>query len=80
VGKRLYRPRPATVELGAGGVPVAVGGREVESILEQWLVEDRWWNGRPLRRSYFQLTTVDGADAIVFCDLVSGRWYSQRGA
>jgi hypothetical protein len=49
-------------------------------VLEQWLVEDRWWNGRPLRRRYFQLTTAGGADSIVFCDLESGRWYSQRGA
>ncbi len=80
MGKRLYRPRPASVELGPAGVPATIAGREVESVLEQWLVEDRWWNGRPLRRRYFQLTTAGGADAIVFCDLESGRWYSQRGA
>ena len=80
MGKRLYRPRPASVELGPAGVPVTVAGREVESVLEQWLVEDRWWNGRPLRRRYFQLTTAGGADAIVFCDLESGRWYLAAGS
>jgi nucleotidyltransferase/DNA polymerase involved in DNA repair len=46
----------------------------------QWLVEDRWWTARPLRRRYFELTTTDGADRVVFCDLESGHWFGQRGA
>jgi hypothetical protein len=52
----------------------------VEAVREQWLVEDRWWTGRQLRRRYFELITGDGRDIVVFCDLNSGRWYSQRGA
>ena len=47
---------------------------------EEWLVEDRWWTARPLRRRYFELTMAGGANAVVFCDLVSGKWYSQKGA
>jgi hypothetical protein len=78
--KRLYRPRPTAVQVGPDGVPAIVGRAGVDAVREQWLVEDRWWNARPLRRSYFELTTTDGADRVVFCDLESGRWFSQRGA
>lgn len=78
--RQLYRPRPASVQIGANGVPNAVERVEVDAVREQWLVEDRWWTARPLRRRYFELTTTDGADRVVFCDLESGRWFTQRGA
>lgn len=80
MARRLYRPRPANVQADSHGAPATVGRREVETIREQWLVEDRWWTARPLRRRYFELTTVDGADRVVFCDLESGRWFTQNGA
>lgn len=63
---------------GPDGVPTAVDGREVESVREEWQVEDRWWSERPLRRRYFELVLAGGADAVVFCEMQSGRWYSQR--
>jgi hypothetical protein len=78
--QRLYRPRPATVRLGSDGTPAALGRVAVEAVREQWLVEDRWWTARPIRRCYFELTSLDGRDVVVFRDLVSGRWFSQRGA
>jgi hypothetical protein len=77
---RVYRPRPVNVRVDAGGRPEAVGRTEVEAVREEWLVEDRWWTGRPLRRRYLELVTADGADRVVFCDLESGRWFTQRGA
>jgi hypothetical protein len=80
VTRRLYRPRLVTVSTRPSGDPAAVGCAEVEAVREQWLVEDRWWTGRQLRRRYFELITGDGRDIVVFCDLNSGRWYSQRGA
>jgi hypothetical protein len=80
VARRLYRPRRATVAARADGAPERVGRNDVDSIREEWLVEDRWWTGRPLRRRYFEVTLADGANAVVFCDLVSGKWYSQKGA
>ena len=78
--RRLGGPRPARVVAGPRGAPVAVEGSDVESVLEEWVVEDRWWTGRPLRRRYFELVLADGRDAVVFCDLAAGRWYAQRGA
>lgn len=77
---RVYRPRPVTVRTGAGGALEAVGRTAVETVREEWLVEDRWWTGRPLRRRYLELVTADGADRVVFCDLDRGRWFAQRGA
>jgi len=75
--RRLGKPRPATVR-ESHGAPVAVGGRPVESVNEDWVVEDRWWTGRPLRRRYFEVVLSDGIDAVVFRDLGTGRWYLQR--
>ncbi len=63
---------------GAGGVPVEVGGAAVSSIREEWVVEDRWWTPRPLRRRYFELILADGRDTVVFRSALSGRWYLQR--
>ena len=77
---RVYRPRPVNVRVGVDGLPEAVGRRAVEAVREEWLVEDRWWTSRPLRRRYVELVTTDGADRVVFCDLDSNRWFAQRGA
>jgi len=80
MSRRLYRPRPATVQTGADGTPVRVGRAQVESLREEWRIEDRWWTARPVRRRYFELTLAGGANVVVFCDLGSRRWYSQSGA
>jgi hypothetical protein len=78
--KRLGTPRPARIQAAADGVPQMLGGTAVETVAEEWVVEDRWWTGRPLRRRYFELVLADGRNAIVFRDLHgSGRWYSQVG-
>jgi hypothetical protein len=78
--RRLYRPRPAQVSSGADGVPLAVEAKAVEGVREQWLVEDRWWTDRPLRRRYFEVVTEDGRDTVVFLDLERDRWFMQEGA
>jgi hypothetical protein len=76
--RRIAEPRPAGVRAGDDGVPLALGDREVESLREEWIVEDRWWTGRPLRRRYFELVLEDGRNAVVFRDLVDGGWFEQR--
>lgn len=77
--RRLSAPRPVSVSRGPGGAPEAVSGRAIERVLEDWVVDDRWWTGRPVRRRYFEVLLADGRDAVVFRDLVSGRWFAQRG-
>jgi len=76
--RRVNVPRPATVIAGPGGRPLAVEGHEVVATRESWLVEDRWWTDRPLRRRYWEVVTVDGQDLVVFRDLEARRWYRQR--
>ena len=77
--KRLARPRPVAVEIGVDGVPVALGAKHVDSVLEDWLVEDRWWTERPVRRRYLEIVLESGRCVLVFRDLANGCWYTQRG-
>ena len=72
-------PRTARVRVGEGGVPVALAGAAVDSVREDWVVEDRWWTGRPVRRRYFELVLEDGRNVVVFHNLSGGGWFTQRG-
>jgi CO dehydrogenase/acetyl-CoA synthase delta subunit len=56
-----------------------VDGEAIESVRESWLVEDRWWGDRPLRRRYWEAVGARGRNLIVFRDLVGGGWFSQGG-
>jgi hypothetical protein len=74
--RRLYRPRRVDVRTRLDGIPAAVAGVEVDSVREEWRLEDRWWTTRPLRRRYFELVLADGRDVVVFRG--GGHWYRQR--
>jgi hypothetical protein len=76
--RRLAVPRRVTVSPGEDGCPQIVDGRTVDAVRESWLVEDRWWTERPLRRRYWEVVTTCGRDEIVFHDLEHGRWWRQR--
>lgn len=77
--KRLNAPKAARVRIGHRGRPLLVDGRAIEAVSESWLIEDRWWTDAPLRRRYWELVTTDGRSVVVFRDLESGAWYTQRG-
>ena len=74
----LGAPVPARVRSGGRGVPVAVDAQPVDCVLEEWVVEDRWWTGRALRRRYFECVLENGRNVVVFHDLVRRRWFEQR--
>jgi len=77
--RRLGDPRPAAVSAGPDGAPASVAATRVEAVREEWVVEDRWWTGAPLRRRYFELVLADGRDVVIFRDLTGERrWYEQR--
>ena len=67
--RRLGTPKPVSVRVGPAGVPLAVGRDAVEAVAEEWVVEDRWWTGRPIKRRYFELVLADGRNTVVFRDL-----------
>jgi hypothetical protein len=76
--RRLYAPRRVAVRVAPDGVPAEVERTPVEAVREEWLVEDRWWTPRPLRRHYFELALADGRALTVFRDAAGERWYRQR--
>jgi hypothetical protein len=76
---RLGQPRRARVEADLNdGRPCLVDGRVVDGVRESWLVEDRWWNGSPIRRRYWEIVTTCGRNVVVFHDLRGGGWFAQR--
>jgi len=75
----LGQPRCVRVRAGAHGVPLEVDRRRVEAVRESWLIEDRWWTGRPLRRRYWEVLDAGGRNIVVFHDLASGEWFGQMG-
>jgi hypothetical protein len=75
--RRLSTPRAIEVAADPRGVPAAVRGLGVEAVAEDWVVEDRWWTGRTLRRRYFELVLANGRNVVVFRDLERGRWFAQ---
>jgi hypothetical protein len=74
--RALNLPRPAHVRC-KGGCPLQVDGERVEAVRESWLVEDRWWTDRPLRRRYWELLSAKGRNLVVFHDLCAGGWFTQ---
>lgn len=79
VPRTLNLPRAVRVKMGPGGVPRTIEGRRIEQVRESWLVEDRWWTGRPLRRRYWEVVSARGRNLVVFHDLCSGGWFTQAG-
>jgi hypothetical protein len=78
-GPRLLAvPRCASVRSGPDGVPCEIDGQLVAHVRESWLIEDRWWTSRPLRRRYWELVTDGGHNIVAFHDLLGGRWFRQR--
>ena len=76
--RRLNEPESARVRVGDRGRPLTVDGRCIDAVRESWLLEDRWWTERPLRRRYWEVVTIDGRDLMVFRDLEEGGWYRHR--
>jgi hypothetical protein len=76
--RRLGVPRRVAVSTADDGRPRIVDGEQVDSVRETWLIEDRWWTEKPLRRRYWEVVTLGGRDEVVFHDLRSGRWWRQR--
>jgi hypothetical protein len=84
---RVNKPWPVPVQADSDGIPKAVGRLAVESVREEWLVEDGWWTQKPLQRRYFEVVLSDGSDIVVFAEPASDgsrsrapslNWFRQR--
>jgi hypothetical protein len=76
--RRLSVPTRVAVDADPEGRPLVVDSRTIDAVRESWLIEDRWWTEKPLRRFYWEVVTTCGRDEVVFNDLRSGRWWRQR--
>jgi hypothetical protein len=76
--RRIGIPSQVSVRIARDGRPLAVGGQAVDAIRETWLLEDRWWTERPLRRRYWELITIDGRNTVIFHDINARKWWRQR--
>ena len=75
----VYWPEPVRVETGGNGAPAIVDSVTVDTVREEWLVEDRWWTPKPLSRRYFELVLAEGQNVVVFREPDDGgRWFLQR--
>ncbi len=73
----LHAPRRIRIQTGVDGRPTHVEGCLIETIREEWRVEEGWWSD-PIRRQYFELVLIDGRLLIVFQDAAApGSWYRQ---
>ena len=79
----LNLPTPVTVEEDGQQRPVSIvlrGSRvRVESIDDQWEIDEEWWREKPIFRTYYQVTMEDGRSITLFQDRLSGGWSLQRG-
>ena len=80
----LNMPEPLRVTTNAQGWParLVLGGQRVEvrSIEDVWRVEDEWWRGEPVSRTYFEVLTDDDRRVTLYWDRVAGAWLKQRYA
>lgn len=79
----LGRPRPAHVRTDEAGDPIYVRlpgrtARRVEAVRERWRIDDEWWR-EPISREYRAVVLDDGRHVILYHDLLTRRWYAQRG-
>jgi hypothetical protein len=50
----------------------------VASVEDVWRVEEEWWRGAGISRTYFEVLMEDGRRVSIFHDHGSGQWYRQH--
>lgn len=80
--RRLLEPQPISVQESESEMPVAVlmqdVWRPVEVTRGAWSIDQHWWRGKAVRRTYYRLAPDDGAPITVFKDLTTGQWFRQE--
>ncbi len=77
----LDRPQSTEVEADEKGWPVAALVKRrwlMAQIVDRWRIDDEWWRGQPVSRSYFAVVLEDGRRWTLFQDLVTGKWFRQN--
>ncbi|HYL55986.1 MAG TPA: hypothetical protein VEU73_10485 [Gemmatimonadales bacterium] len=51
--------------------------KRVESIGENWRMDDEWWR-QPIVRRYVEAVLEGGGRVLLFEDLITGEWFVQK--
>ena len=77
------RRRPIPVDIAEddlhGSLWLHLDGRwrKASSMDNLWEITEEWWDGCPVIKMYFRVTTEDRSQIIVFRDLLDGKWYRE---
>jgi hypothetical protein len=82
--RALNLPERVNVELDGNGQPrMLLRSRgqaiDIETILEEWRVDDEWWRQQIARR-YFEMVLASGKRIVLFNDMTTGEWWIQNPA
>jgi hypothetical protein len=81
--RALNLPSSVEVSLDEWGRPTEIvedsaeGRKKVETVVEEWKIDDEWWR-TPIHRRYVEVVLEGGAHVVLFEDLVSSEWFMQR--
>lgn len=80
--RALNAPQRVQVELDEQRRPVIVkwktrSEKRVESIGENWRMDDEWWR-QPIVRRYVEVVLEGGGRVVLFEDLITGDWFVQK--
>lgn len=80
--RALNAPQRVQVELDEQRRPTVIkwpakSEKRVESIGENWRMDDEWWR-QPIVRRYVEVVLEGGGRAVLFEDLISGEWFVQK--
>lgn len=79
--RSLNAPQRVQVELDEQRRPTVVkwekrSEKRVESIGENWRMDDEWWR-QPIVRRYVEVVFEGGGRVVLFEDLTTGEWFAQ---
>jgi hypothetical protein len=83
--RALNVPQRVEVELGADGLPIGMRDvgcelrRSVEAVGEVWRIDDEWWR-QPISRRCVEVIFEGGGRVVLFEDLSTGEWWTQKPA
>ena len=80
--RALNAPQRVHVDLDEQRMPRVVklemkSEKRVESIGENWRMDDEWWR-QPIVRRYIEVVLEGGGRVVLFEDLISGEWFAQK--
>ncbi len=80
--RHLKTPQSVEVEAAEDGVPLRLrlgtAWVNVELIRRPWCIEQHWWRGVALRRTYYQVALADELPLTIYRDLQTGEWLRQQ--